>query len=130
MLDTPVVHISVVVGITYLVYRLKMGDYGICSYVDKPISHLIMLSCVLVFSESYLVLSIILLFGYVLVIDECYIKKWEDAFSKISVNDGEPPVQKCTIREVQPIYEIPSIDPTVREEHREAFVGREYYSTN
>ena len=61
MLDTPVVHISVVVGITYLVYRLKMGDYGICSYVDKPISHLIMLSCVLVFSESYLVLSIILL---------------------------------------------------------------------
>ncbi len=128
MLDTPVVHISIIVGITYLVYRLKMGDYTVCSYVDKPFSHLLMLSVILYLSQSYIILSVMLLFGYVLVIDECYIKKWEDAFTKINVADKS--VQKCTIQEVEPVYKIPSIDPTVREEHREAFVGREYYRTN
>ena len=63
-----------------------------------------------------------------MVIDECYIKKWEDAFTKISVNTE--PVQKCTIKEVEPIYNTPHVDISVGESHREAFVGREYYSTN
>ena len=128
MLNTPVVHLSVVIAITYLVYRLKKGDYEVCSYIDRPFSHLLMLSVIIFVSQSYLVLSVMLLFGYVLVIDECYIKKWEDAFSKITI--GDTPMQKCTIQEVAPVYTVPRVDPSVGEEHREAFVGREYYRTN
>lgn len=128
MLDTPVVQLSLIIGITYIVYRLKEGDYQICTYVDKPFVHLVILSAVIYLSQSYIALSIIFLFGYVMVIDECYIKKWEDAFTKINVNTE--PVQKCTIKEVEPVYNTPHVDISVGEKHQEAFVGREYYSTH
>ena len=87
-----------------------------------------MLSVIIFVSQSYLILSVMLLFGYVLVIDECYIKKWEDAFSKITISDT--PMQKCTIQEVEPVYTVPRVDASVGEAHREAFIGREYYRTN
>jgi len=128
MLDQTVVHIFFIIGFTYLVYRLKNGNYEICSYIDKPTVNIVVLSSVIFLSQSYIVLAIVILFGYVLVMDECYIKKWEDAFATINVSDRS--IQRCKIKEMEPVYSVPHIDPSVREGHREAFVGREYFSTN
>ena len=54
MLDTPIVHLSVIVSIIYLVYRLKNGDYSICSQIDKPFVHLVIISFTIYLSYSYI----------------------------------------------------------------------------
>ena len=128
MLDTPFIHISLILTIIFLVYKLKQGSYEVCKYIDKPLSHLITLCFILYLAESYLTIAIILLFGYVLIIDECYIRKWEKTFEKITI--GNKCVQKCTITEIEPVYKIPQIDSKVGSKHLEPFVGKEYFLSN